>query len=131
MLSGLRIGELLGLMWEDVDLRARTLRVRRQLIRARSGIAFAPPTRTASKRAVEVGERILNALRRNRKTQLEEKLRAGSLWQENYLVFATKEASPSTRPPPRSDTFIPSLSGRVSSGSASTPFVTRSQPCTS
>jgi integrase len=94
VLSGLRIGELLGLKWEDVDLRARTLRVRRQLIRARSGIAFAPPKRNASKRAVEVGERALDALRRHRRVQLEEKLRAGSLWQENDLVFTTKEGKP-------------------------------------
>ncbi len=41
--AGLRQGELLGLKWEDVDLEAGTLEVRRSLSDARSGRTFVPP----------------------------------------------------------------------------------------
>ncbi len=41
--AGLRQGELLGLKWEDVDLDAGRLQVRRSLSEARSGRIFEPP----------------------------------------------------------------------------------------
>jgi integrase len=41
--AGLRQGELLGLRWEDVDLEAGTLQVRRALSEARSGRIFEVP----------------------------------------------------------------------------------------
>ena len=40
---GLREGELLGLKWDDVDLEAETLQVRRTLSDTRSGYVFEPP----------------------------------------------------------------------------------------
>ena len=101
VLSGLRIGGLLGLKWEDVDFDGQTLRVHRQMIRARIGLGLTPMTKTdSSRRAVSVmrrgGEegRAIKALRQHRSRQLEEKLRAGSLWQENDLVFTLKSGRP-------------------------------------
>ena len=44
--SGLRQGELLALRWEDVDLEARTLQVRRTLTR-NGGKLTVGPTKTA------------------------------------------------------------------------------------
>jgi integrase len=41
--TGLRQGELLGLKWEDVDLDAGTLRVRRTLTTAKGGPVLAAP----------------------------------------------------------------------------------------
>jgi integrase len=38
--------------------------------------------------------RVIKALRQHRSRQLEEKLRAGSLWQENGLVFSLKSGRP-------------------------------------
>ena len=46
--SGLRQGELLTLRWEDVDLEARTLQVRRTLTRNGGKLAVGP-TKTALK----------------------------------------------------------------------------------
>ncbi len=40
---GLREGELLGLKWDDVDLEAGTLRVRRTLSETRTGYIFELP----------------------------------------------------------------------------------------
>jgi integrase len=41
--AGLRIGELLGLKWEDIDLDAETLHVRRTRSQAKSGPTFTTP----------------------------------------------------------------------------------------
>jgi integrase len=51
---GLRQGELLGLRWEDIDLEARTLQVRRTLTAAKDGPAFTVPKTAKSRRGVKL-----------------------------------------------------------------------------
>jgi integrase len=93
LMAGLRQGEALGLKWSDVDLDAGTLRVNRQLQRVRrdgeeSGrLVFSEP-KNASRRAVGLTQRAVEALRRHRKRQLEEKLGAPD-YEDSGLVFAT------------------------------------------
>jgi integrase len=41
--TGMRQGELLALRWSDVDLEARTLRVRATLMETKSGVEFVEP----------------------------------------------------------------------------------------
>ena len=89
-LCGLRAGEALGLRWKDVDWEEGTLRVRQQLVKPKSGYAFAPPKGKKGRRAVPLPEKALEALRRHRARQLEERLRVGKLWWESDLVFTTK-----------------------------------------
>ena len=92
---GLRMGEALGLKWSDIDLDAGTLRVHRQLQRIRDGggLVFSEPKNT-SRRTIDLPQRALEALRSHRKKQLEEQLRAGSSWQNNGLVFASRKGTP-------------------------------------
>ncbi len=92
VLSGLRIGGLLGLKWGDVDFDGQSLRVHRQMIPARIGLLL-QESRERHGRGGEEG-RAIKALRQYRSRQLEEKLRAGSLWQENDLVFTLKSGRP-------------------------------------
>jgi integrase len=91
--AGLRQGELLGLRWEDVDLEAGTLHVRRTLSEARSGRIFEAP-KNGKGRSIRLTRRARETLRSYRKRQLEEKLRMGSLWQENGLVFPSQTGTP-------------------------------------
>ena len=71
---GLRCGEALGLKWSDIDLDAGTLRVAWQLQRIREGggLIFMEP-KNASRRTVDLPQRAVEALRRHRKGQLEER----------------------------------------------------------
>src|SRR5829696_5438968 len=89
--TGLRIGELLGLKWSDIDLDTRRLRVSRQLQRnhARSGerLIFTEP-KAASRRTVDLPAQTVEVLKRHRKRQVEETLKAGGAYQDNDLVFA-------------------------------------------
>jgi integrase len=91
--AGLRAGEILGLKWEDVDLEAGKLEVRRTLSEARSGRIFEPP-KSGKGRSIRLTKMAAEALRTHRKHQLEEKLKLGSLWQENGLVFPSQVGTP-------------------------------------
>jgi integrase len=69
--AGLRQGELLGLRWEDVDLDAGTLQVRRTLSEAGSGRIFEAP-KSGKGRSIRLTSKATEALRGHRKRQLEE-----------------------------------------------------------
>lgn len=91
--AGPRQGELLGLKWEDVDFEAGKLQVRRTLSEARIGRIFEAP-KSGKGRSIRLTKRGTEALRSHRKAQLEEKLRLGTLWQENGLVFPSQVGTP-------------------------------------
>jgi integrase len=95
--TGLRQGELLGLKWEDVDLEARTLRVRRTLATTKGGPQLAAPKTKSSRRTVRLTQGAVNALRSHLERQLKEIDRAGSLWRENGLIFASEAGDPLDR----------------------------------
>jgi integrase len=90
--TGLREGEMLGLRWNDLDLEARgappTLQVRRTLSETRTGHKFELP-KSGKGRSIKLSRKAVEALRSHRAKQAEEKLRLGSLWQDNGLVFPT------------------------------------------
>ncbi len=95
---GLRQGELLGLKWEDVDLEGGTLQVRRTLTGSKDGLpVFTAPKTAKSRRSVRLTETALEGLRRHLERQLGEIDRAGSLWRENGLIFATEAGTPLNR----------------------------------
>jgi integrase len=94
--AGLRIGELLGLRWEDVDLERGTMHVRRILSRAKSGPRFTTP-KNGKGRSITLTRRAVEALRSHRKRQNEVRLRSGSAWQDDGLVFASVKGTPLTR----------------------------------
>ena len=77
---GLRQGELLALKWEDVDLDAVTLHVRRSLSGSSDGHpVFTTPKIAKSRRQVRLTAGATEALKRHRKRQLEERLRVAGL----------------------------------------------------
>jgi integrase len=95
--TGLRIGELLGLRWSDIDLDTRRLRVSRQVKPGNAGtsegLIFTEP-KAARRRTVDLPTRTIEALKRHRKGRVEEKLKAGGAYQDNALVFATSLGTP-------------------------------------
>jgi integrase len=91
---GLRQGELLGLRWEDVDLEAGTLHVRRTLNLAKDGPKFTAPKTAKSRRQIRLTAGAVAALRRHHDRQFEESTRLTGLWQDYGLVFATTIGTP-------------------------------------
>ena len=95
--TGLRQGELLGLKWEDVDLGAGTLQVRRTLTTAKGGPVLSTPKTKGSRRTVKLSQTALGALRSHLERQLGEIDQAGSEWSENGLIFASETGEPLDR----------------------------------
>jgi integrase len=95
--SGLRQGELLRLKWEDVDLEAGTSQVRRTLATTKDGPVLTAPKIKGSRRTVKLTRSAVNTLRSHLERQMAEIDRAGSLWQENGLVFASEDGEPLDR----------------------------------
>ncbi len=91
--AGLRLGELLGLKWEDVDLDTGTLQVRRVLSEARSGRLFEAP-KSGKGRQIRLTRYATEALKRHRKRQLEERMKLAGLWQDQGLVFPSQVGTP-------------------------------------
>jgi integrase len=83
LLAGLRTEELRSLLWSDVDLDAGTLAVYRS-VRA-SGDTKTP----RSRRVLKLPVKAVEALRDHRSQQAAARLKAGPLWQDHDLVFAS------------------------------------------
>ena len=78
---GLRVSEVLGLAWSDIDLEAGTAHVRRAVVDSAEGRTFGP-TKTAGATGVHhLAAGTVERLRAWRKRQAEERLAAGPLWQ--------------------------------------------------
>jgi integrase len=91
---GLRRGELLGLRWQDIDLDSATLTVRHQLQRHDNVWVFVEPKSKAGGRVLPLPAFLIDELRAHRTRQLEDRLKAGPLWEEWSLVFCTQAGRP-------------------------------------
>lgn len=111
---GLRLGELLGLRWRDVDLDAGTLTVRQQLQWVatdgkRREPDFSEPKSKKSRRTIALPTAALGALKSHRARQAEERLRLGEAWQDYDLVFTTEVGTPLSPSNVRNRAFLPLL----------------------
>ena len=92
---GLRLGEIQALRWRDVDLPNRRLRVVATLQDSKGGTpVFAEPKSAKSKREVQLPEMVARTLQRHRLAQNEERLRAGTEWDNHDLVFCNVRGRP-------------------------------------
>jgi integrase len=64
-----------------------------QRIREGGGLVFSEP-KNASRRTIDLPQRVLEALRIHRKRQVEQQLKTGEKWEENGLVFASSKGTP-------------------------------------
>jgi integrase len=95
VLSGLRLDELLALQWGDIDWERSEPSVVRSLQRVRGqGLVVVPPKTAASRRRVPLSPLALEALRRQRRHQVEWRLAAGPTWAEGDWVFTSVRGVP-------------------------------------
>lgn len=113
---GLRQGETLGLMWDDLDFQQHQLRVRRQLqrpgwhhgcgdpepdhqpskcpYRTGGGWVFEDVKSRAGRRTLAVPPQLMQQLREHRRDQAAHRLAAGPAWHEHDLVFPRPDGQP-------------------------------------
>ncbi len=91
--AGLREGEILALRWEDVDLEAGRLQVRRTASETRTGRVYELP-KSGVGRQIRLTQKATQALRAHRKLQLEERMEKAGLWEDHGLVFPSEVGTP-------------------------------------
>ncbi len=92
---GLRRGELLGLRWSDLNFDKGQLTVQRTAHRIKGeGFVFGEPKTQAGRRTIRVGAFALNALRKQRTRQNEQRLYAGPAWEDTGLIFTSGLGTP-------------------------------------
>ena len=101
---GMRRGEVLGLRWDDIDFDGRTISVKQAVQRSggervdgkRKGskLHFVAPKSFRGIRTIAMPDCVATALRGHRARQAEERLLAGSKWQDVGLVFTTRNGTP-------------------------------------
>jgi integrase len=96
----LRRGEVLGLRWEDLDLDAGVLEVRRNLQRVGGELRTVVPKTRSSRRTVPLLGLCVEALKDHQQHQTEEAERDGSDWRDTGYVFTTTTRGRLTRNPP-------------------------------
>lgn len=92
---GLRSGECSALRWPDVNLDLGEVAVRNTLQRKKGGgMVLMPPKSEKSRRTVQLPEICIDALRRHRLRQGQERTLAGSRWVETGYVFTSTIGTP-------------------------------------
>jgi integrase len=93
--TGLRMGEIIGLKWSDLDMANGTLRVCRQVQREKkNGLVFSEPKSEKSRRVVMLGVTAIKKLRAHADRQYLQKMAAGVRWVENDLIFPNTIGKP-------------------------------------
>lgn len=91
--TGMRIGELLGLKWSDVDLERGVISIRRTLQRTSEGLRLVEQTKTAqSRRLISISPSAVEVLKKYRIKQKEEMIRYNYL--DTDLVFTSRNGKP-------------------------------------
>lgn len=86
--TGMRLGEILGLRWVDVDLRQGEINVRQQLSEFGGRLEFRRPKTDSGDRLIPVPDSTISALRRHRERLVAEGLAACQ------IVFPTRAGTP-------------------------------------
>jgi integrase len=94
-MTGMRRGEVLGLRWSDVDLKAGTLTVTTQRTIAGGSIVEGPPKSRSGARTIAIDSATVDALKAWRRQQKADQLLMGAGWLDTGgLVFTWPDGSP-------------------------------------
>ena len=94
--TGLRLGELLGLRWRDVDLSNGTLSVTQNAQWVDGRMIFRTPKTAKSRRSVALSASTVQRLREHRQQQLEQRMALGPAYIDHGLVFTNAVGEPLT-----------------------------------
>lgn len=88
--SGARRGEIVGLTWNDVDLKKQTLNINKSVQYTKELGIFEKTTKTqTSDRIIYLSNKTIEILKAYQKEQLENKLKLGNKWENSKRIFTT------------------------------------------
>ena len=90
VLYGLRRSEVLALRWDDLDTERQTLRIDESLLATNEGAAWGNAKNERSRRTIPIHADTMRVFTRRRAEQAAERLAAGTEWEDNGLIIATR-----------------------------------------
>lgn len=92
LFTGVREGEALGLMWDCVDFQKGTILINKQMQREKkkNGQYLLAPTKNGKGRTITPAPWVMKLLRTQKRRQAEQRLKAGTMWEDSGLVFTTE-----------------------------------------
>lgn len=103
--TGMRMGEILGLTWQDVDLNRGVIQVRQNLYQRTPGEPlFRQPKTPGSRRTIDISPLVVKTLREHKKEQAKERLAWGEGYKEYNLVCCLQNGD-TINPPTLSSKF--------------------------
>ena len=95
LFTGMRLGEVLALRWNRIDIDRKRLEVRNALEPAKGGLRFKAPKTKAGRRDISLPDILVAALRDYRREQLELKMQLGQgRLPDDAMLFANLEGEP-------------------------------------
>ena len=101
--TGMRLGELLGLQWKDIDFNKRSLSISRTVnrlknfddtIESKTSLVTSDPKTKSSIRLIPINDNILHELTLLNKAQKSERLSIGANYENQDFIFATQVGKP-------------------------------------
>ena len=95
LFTGLREGEVLGLMWDCIDFKSGTVRIDKQLRREqkKGGKFYLAPPKNDKARTITPAPWVMALLKAHRARQNEARLWVGEVWNDSCLVFTDELGS--------------------------------------
>ena len=90
---GLRISEVLGLTWDNIDFIENTITINKITVRDNNTVILKSPKTESSERTISAPKEIINLLREHKRNQLEDKLK-GKIKNNLNLLFFDKNENP-------------------------------------
>lgn len=92
LFTGMREGEVLGLMWDCVDFEKGTITIKRQLRREqkKGGAYYITTPKNGKPRTITPAPWVMKLLRSQKARQAEQQLKMGQLWENSGMVFTNE-----------------------------------------
>jgi integrase len=92
-MTGCRRGEALGLTWDDLDVEAATMTIRRALVPLGATVIVSEPKTARGRRRIALDPLTIETLKAHAAHQADEQTRCDS-WSETGYIFTTEEGQP-------------------------------------
>lgn len=91
LMTGLRVGEMIALTWDDVNLNKATIKT---LLRINGQIVTGTPKTEKGKRELPLINDAIKLLKEQKKEQTEQKLQARNIWDDGNYIFTSTIGTP-------------------------------------
>lgn len=94
VMVGLRRGEMLALRWEHIDFENKVISVKSNMVNGENGYIIKAPKSEAGIRDIQIGDEVINALKRAKTQYLADKIECGALFQDLQFIVRQPDGSP-------------------------------------